>query len=301
MLESVRNDLCAAFDDDVSLAMFGSWARAELVEGSDNDWAVLFRDRHDKEWIEQLLERCRDRFGADPPGGQAIFGVAFAGGELIEQIGLEPDTNKLLTRRVLLLTESVTACGAIHEETRKMILRAYLDRNAKDYRPPRFLLNDLIRYWRTICVDYEGKFWGPSPDRRKRVLRNAKLRTSRKVLFAGALLPVLLCHRITSEHFGYYLLAQFRAPPVDNLAAAFLSVENMEEAGGRALLAYDRWIGLIGDPDKRRELEALTEEQQSGSDLFKEVREIGRELDEGLEALLFESGLAETTRKFGIF
>lgn len=281
--------------------MFGSWARRELTDGSDNDWAVLVRGNPEREEVAQLLARCRKRFGDTPPGDQAIFGVAFTGDELTTQIGLEPDTNRVLTRRMLLLVESVTACGRLHEETREAILDAYLDRNAKDYRPPRFLLNDLIRYWRTICVDYEGKFWGPSPDPRKRVLRNAKLRTSRKILFAGALLPVLLCHRITRSHFEDYLLAQLRAAPTDNLAAAYLSVEGMEEAGGRFMLAYDRWIELIGDAAKRRELEQLTEVDQGRSNLFATVREIGKELDEGLDALLFESSLAETTRKFGIF
>lgn len=281
--------------------MFGSWARRELTEGSDNDWAVLVREDPDRDEVNRLLEMCRNRFRDDPPGDQAIFGVAFTGRELTAQIGLEPDTNRVLTRRMLVLVESVTACGPFHEETREAILRAYLDRNSKDYRPPRFLLNDLIRYWRTICVDYEGKFWGPSPDPAKRVLRNAKLRTSRKILFSAALLPVLLCHRIASNHFEGYLLAQFRAAPTENLAAAFLSVGDMEEVGGRFLLAYDRWIRLIGNEGNRSELERLTEADQDASAVFEEVREIGKELDEGLEALLFESSLAETTRKFGIF
>jgi hypothetical protein len=47
------------------------------------------------------------------------------------------------------------------------------------------LLNDLTRYWRTICVDFEGKHRDTQGNDPKWVSRNAKLRTSRKLLFAG--------------------------------------------------------------------------------------------------------------------
>lgn len=74
------------------------------------------------------------------------------------------------------------------------LLDRYLDQSVKPQRPPRFLLNDVIRYWRTMCVDFAGKEReGPE----KWGLRNAKLRTARKILFAGGLLPVLECESRT--------------------------------------------------------------------------------------------------------
>jgi hypothetical protein len=84
---------------------------------------------------------------------------------------------------MLFILESVAVCGAdVHLRARTSLISGYLDANVKDYRPPRFLLNDLVRYWRTIAVDFESKMrarkgegWG---------LRNAKLRLSRKTLFA---------------------------------------------------------------------------------------------------------------------
>jgi len=40
---------------------------------------------------------------------------------------------------------------------REHVLDGYLRGDVKDHRPPRFFLNDVIRYWRTITVDFVGK------------------------------------------------------------------------------------------------------------------------------------------------
>jgi len=170
----------------------------------------------------------------------------------------------------------------------------------RDYRPPRFLLNDLIRYWRTICVDFEGKRRGAGGDDPKYASRNAKLRTSRKVLFAGGLLPVLLCHTKTAAEMPAFLTRQFAAPPTDRLAAAFIAQGAVPE-GVRALRAYDRWIGLLSRADVRAELGALREADRDDSALFARIRVIGDELQRGLLALLYETGLSPLTRQYGLF
>jgi hypothetical protein len=187
-----------------------------------------------------------------------------------------------------------------HARCFSQVLDAYLGHGVRDYRPPRFLLNDLIRYWRTMCVDFEGKRRGAQGDDPKYATRNAKLRTSRKVLFAGGLLPVLLCHTKTAEEMPGFLTRQLGTPPTDRLAAAFLQQGAVAE-GARALGAYDRWIGLLGRPEAREELARLREADREGSELFAQIREIGDELQRGLLALLYETGLSPLTRWYGLF
>jgi hypothetical protein len=178
-------------------------------------------------------------------------------------------------------------------------LARYSNEGVKPFRPPRFLLNDLVRYWRTICVDFEGKGRSGAGDP-KWATRNAKLRTSRKLLFAGGLVSVLLCHLKDAADMPGFLGRWFDAAPADRLAAAFLYAGAVEP-GARALTAYDRWLSLIGDGSVRAQLREVTFETRDASELFNEIRRIGMDFQAGLDALLFSSTLGRVTRTYAIF
>jgi hypothetical protein len=148
-LERVRRDLAQApCPPDASVVVFGSWGRGELTEGSDEDWAILVdgaapEGRVD---IEDLDQAVRVVLGAGErkPGTQDVFGCAFGCDKLVEQIGLDKDTNRLLTRRMLLLLESAPVLNPdAHGRCRTRVLDTYLQRGSKDFRVPRFLLKEL--------------------------------------------------------------------------------------------------------------------------------------------------------------
>jgi hypothetical protein len=228
--------------DCSSLVLFGSWGRHELTSESDDDWALLIDDSDldlDGPLVREALEHLREVFEEGrAPGRQDYFGCAFHGRPLSERIGLDEDDTRNLTRRMLLLLESVPATRAqVHRHVQDRVLARYLARHRKDFRPPRFLLNDVIRYWRTICVDFEGKV---AQDKREGggedrfVMRNSKLRTSRKMLYASGLLPVLLCHHLEARHMPLLLRNQLDALATDRVARAFLHL-------GHRTPAYGRW------------------------------------------------------------
>ena len=92
------------------------------------------------------------------PGREEIFGSHVWLDDLRDKIGRDEDTNANLTRRMLFVLESVPVAGdGIYQRARRALVAGYLDANVKDHRPPRFFLNDVIRYWRTIAVDFESK------------------------------------------------------------------------------------------------------------------------------------------------
>jgi len=288
-------------DRDASVVLMGSWGRRELTGESDDDYMVILngRERTDP---RPRLDAVRGVVGGGErkPGAEGTFDDHVYSRHLAERIGLDRDDNRNLTRRMLLVLESLPAVGEhAYHEARAAVLDGYLDVSVRDFRPPRFFLNDTVRYWRTICVDFVGKErerggegWG---------LRNAKLRTSRKLLFASGLLPILECHKYTAAGMRPFLEAQLAAPPTDRVADAFIR-HGAIDAGGRAFEAYDRFIGLLHDPPSRRSLQDLSREEADESPAFAEARRIGRELEGSLLSLLFETDeLRALIREFGIF
>jgi hypothetical protein len=197
------------------------------------------------------------------------------------------------------MLESLALAGEeAHEAARRAVVESYLSDTIKDFRPPRFLLNDLVRYWRTIGVDFvakdrtrHGQGWG---------LRNAKLRTSRKLLFASGLLPVLRCHELRTEEMLPFLLEQFAMAPVDRLADAFVDYHALDH-GVATLVAYDQFLALLDDQGIRAELNGITGgAAAAASGHFDTVARLGVAIDNGLLGLLFGPALARWTRDFAI-
>ena len=298
---AARRDALAALplDSAASVVLFGSWGRGELTRRSDDDWALLVDGaQRAGEPDPGQLAAALGGDGSRGPGRSGVFGGRIFCDDLLSRIGLDADSNTNLTRRMLLMLESQPVAGdAVHRRCWERVLDGYLEDADRPYRPPRFFLNDLIRYWRTICVDFVGKEreggekWG---------IRNAKLRTSRKVLFAAGLVPLLQTHRFGREQRREYLAAQLAAPATDRLAAAFLDC-GARDAGVRALSAYDRWLGVLDDPGRRGELESLTKETAHESAVFRDVRRHATELHRGLLVLLFDTPLLPHVREHGIF
>jgi hypothetical protein len=233
------------------------------------------------------------------PGQEDLFGVPAFSTEL-RTIGLEDDGNQNLTRRMLLLLESRWVLGEeVFRRVKGDVLEDYLKDLDKDYHPPRFLLNDVFRYWRTIAVDFErkhrdryGKEWG---------LRNAKLRTSRPLLFASGLLPVLECRRLPVTELSAFLGEQFDATPIDRVAACFLR-HDRADSGARTMLAYDGFLAILDAEKARAELESLPHERRFSSEVYQRARKYGEEIREGLLSLMFETrDLYAMVREYAIF
>ena len=271
---------------NTSVVAFGSLAREEWTQGSDVDWTLMIDGPSDMAHFDvaKAIADKLEELGFRKPGPTAIFGTMASSHPLVHHIGGEEDTNQNTTRRILLLLESVWLSDNV---TQERVIRSILERyvvgdppstNTRKFHVPLFLLNDVIRYWRTMAVDYATKKWQRSND--GWALRNIKLRMSRKLLYAKGLLACLLC----DEQFGglhtdesiveHDLLSRCfaltRVSAIDMIADAALKVGAID-AGKRILESYDAFLSMLADATQRETLEKL-EFGNSCDSLFNDQR-----------------------------
>ncbi len=284
-------------DSDVAIVLMGSWGRRELTSGSDDDFMVLVRGEQ-RDVVNPSVEAVAETLAIKAPGREGIFGEAVFSVRLREDIGLDRDSNTNLTRRLLLLLESVAVSGdGEHAAVQAEVLEEYLEGVERDYRPPRFLLNDVVRYWRTLGVDYAAKVRQRGPT--GWALRNAKLRTSRKLLYASGLIPILRCHELKRTEMIDFLSEQLRLPPTDRIADACLHYGNLAH-GSQILDAYDKFIELLDNAEARDLLTTLGPEDARSPGPFLTATQLGAEIDDGLRGLLFGPALSRWTMEFAV-
>ena len=312
---------------DTSLVVFGSVARGEVTSGSDLDWILLIdgqsvpEHKEQERYIERTLDESEEHI---QPGRSGAFGRMVGSHDLIHNIGGEDDLNSNTPRRVLLLLESHPVGNReAYDRVRRQILRLYLedDRGLRyssgDIRIPRFLLNDLTRYWRTVTVDFVYK--QRAENDKKWALRNAKLRMSRKLIFAAGLLHCFFCHLDDSaalarealkepardvSRLTEYMERQLSLTPLDLVAKACLELDIESKTAQAIFDSYDRFLAILGDPEKRSELEAgRTHEDLRGSEAWNEIRKVSHSFHDGLVDLFLrdDDKLKELTMHYGVF
>jgi hypothetical protein len=289
--------------DDVGLAVIGSIGRHERTQCSDLDILILSeRNSRDPELLEidaAIAERAQQcGFALSNPKGHPKFGI-YRPSELAHEIGEDADSNTQMTVRMCLLLESVSVGGdSTVAAANELLMETYLAKNnLRDGVPPRFLLNEVVRFWRTMAVDFEGKMRRRAD--RGWALRNGKLRTVRKMTYVSGLLPLLECERFTADEMRPFLTERFALRPANRVAAAFLDYDLVDD-GARALQAYSNFLRILDNPDDRAELEAMGRDARQGSELWERVQRSGRLFHDSITALLFDSALGSTTREYAV-
>jgi len=109
----------------------------------------------------------------------------------------EDDNLNWFTTRMLLLLESSYLCNEESYHLHKTcILELYFRDASKDGFKPIFLLNDILRYWRTVCLNYEQARSIPGKSWKK---RNFNLKFSRLLSVFGTILPLMLIRDVTAD------------------------------------------------------------------------------------------------------
>lgn len=308
--------------EDTSIVVFGSLARQEWTSKSDLDWVLLIDGQAHPEHLDVSQRIAHKLSGAKfsaPPGPTGTFGNMAFSHELIHQIGGEHDTNKNTTRRLLLLLESlpIGSADAYNRVVSVTISRYFeedtnlLTADGRNFRVPRFLLNDMVRFWRTMAVDFAAKM--REREAQGWALRNVKLRMSRKLIFVSGVLACLSCNReevpqgaepeqcldLLVKHLKKYV----SITPLETIAEAMLRYEVSSRTAQRVFDSYDTFLEVLNDENKRESLKSLAPEQWQSDKLFNEMREVSHEYQKGLVDLFFNENddLSGLMKEYGVF
>ena len=349
--EAAKKDLLALLtrevgekflSEDTNLVVFGSMGRSEWIDWrSDLDWTFLIDGQCKplhfqiaQEIQAGLKKECRKNaegkleYRFAEPGPTGTFGNMGFSHHLIHLIGGQEDTNKNTTQRILLLLESVAlGPGGAHGRVLKEIVQRYLDeephlvnKSHDRFKVPRFLLNDIVRFWRTMAVDFAnkqrdrgGEGWG---------LRNAKLRMSRKLIFAAGLLTCFSCqldeelqtHISTDRsdiksarsldllHLQDHIRRRVSLTPLDCVASAMSEYKIEPSVAAELFTAYDNFLEMMSDIGKREHLKKLKAEHSREDPVFREVENFSERFSSALAQIFFGNHrLGPLTQKYGVF
>jgi hypothetical protein len=133
----------------------------------------------------------------------------------------EDDVTNTFTARLLLLLESCPILeSTVYREISKEVVDAYW-RDYKDHKRefiPAFLANDILRLWRTFCVNYEARTARvPEAEKAKGKLKNYKLQHSRLLTCYSALLYLLAIYGRRHTVSPSDAVAMIRLTPTERL------------------------------------------------------------------------------------
>ena len=199
---------CAEAKAIPGLAIYatGSYARLEASEHSDLDLffavgaasgAPAVARTQELRLFGKLIE-IAERMEFPPFSDDGRFLCILDGRELLNRLGgREDDYGNYFTARMLMLLESRPVFGGDrHWENVRSVVRSYL-RDFKDHKEdfkPTFLMNDIVRFWKTLCLNYEHRRNQPPENEEKRVLqkiKNFKLKYSRMMTCFATICAIL--------------------------------------------------------------------------------------------------------------
>lgn len=326
ILGELREGLADLHDPNCTVIVTGSLGRGEASRDSDADWVLLVDGPSDTDHARlarAIGDRIRQVVPKDP-GPTGTFGDIVVSHDLVHYIAGTRDSNINLTRRMLMLAESRAITNPlVRQRVIRNVLARYVlhDRAVKSAktkgrynRIPYFLLNDVVRYWRTVATDYASKKW--ERDGKGWATRNIKLRFSRKLIFIWGLVASLTAELFDSSSLGeagneeehLILLSelireQTDVTPLELLARVAAQPGVRPQTAKRIFDAYDQFIAALSDPDFRRRLESVKFDEAADDETYETVRQASYEFRVGINDLFFDEHqrLKDLIRKFGVF
>lgn len=261
----------------VSVVINGSLARGEVTSQSDFDGYPLYTTGAKARALD-IFDAVKKTAGLREFAKEGAFGDPVPADTIQRSIGGQGDDNQRFTRRMLLLLESSSVGDpTVYNDTLESTICRYISDDITDKQIGRFLLNDVIRFYRTMCVDFEfktveqAKPWG---------IRYTKLIFFRKNIYVSGIVMCAELAGLPAAQKRQRLRDLIDRPPIDRL----LSV--MGELMLPALAEYDAFLGALDDGPTRSALTKVGMLRSTHSDKFKQVKLSGHRYSSALVAAL---------------
>jgi hypothetical protein len=305
--------------DHTCIYAVGSGGRRELSPHSDLD---IFLVKHgeprriDEVRLQSAVLRALRAQHFDDPSDDANFLKLHSALTLIERLG-EPrdDSENTFTVRMLLLLESRPLVGVTaHADLAKKSLDAYwknTEAHSTDYLPIIFL-NDIVRYWRILLLNYESK----SAEKQRRLdarraelsaaeleraqleleadhwFRSYKLRFSRCLMCYSSisyLLAEALATQAESQRANVTRAVvdeMIQRTPVERLEGAIARARNVERVAEIGAELKSLYAQFLRDSDRSKsELHTLFSSRKDRRPLFRAAKNFGEKMFDFIEAL----------------
>lgn len=196
----------------------GSIGRMEAGPNSDLDIFVLAGNpkmsRLKEVRVLSKIADLNDELGFPPFFDEMRYMKVYDSEQLIKDTGKpRDDSENSFTTRMLIILESSPLCNEnlYNNIVSKVCENYFRDNKGKESFRPLFLINDLLRYWRTLCLNYEQCRDDPSKPWRK---KNINLRFSRLTTVFSTVAMLM----IDNPQCANDLILSLKKTPLERLA-----------------------------------------------------------------------------------
>jgi predicted nucleotidyltransferase len=304
-IQSLRDELAEAkqlIAGKACVYATGSFGRGEASEFSDLDVFIvgLSDDKSRRDGAErsrltlldeicvkaELIEAIR-RLKIPDFDGDGRYLSHHSVHDFTKTLGTPEDdvTNTFTARLLLLLESSALLEELVYQEVIDEVIAAYW-RDYEDHKSefiPAFLANDILRLWRTFCVNYEARTeTQPAEKKAKRKLKNYKLKHSRLLTCFSAILFLLAIFERNRSVSPPDVKAMIALTPTQRLEWLLEQPElsRARDLINKLLEKYDEF--LLSANASEADLVQLFLNKQTASDYMKNASAFGDSMFEAL-------------------